>query len=79
MERFMIGQFGRYNDDKHKRDFRHNFFGVEACLLEEKSDIERLIAVANDEKFNIGIHFPLDTLMYPFEIEKMITPPGLTE
>lgn len=59
MERFMIGQFGRYNDDKHKRDFRHNFFGVEACLLEDKSDIERLIAVANDEKFNIGIHFPL--------------------
>lgn len=60
MERFMIGQFGRYNHEKHIRDFKPNFFGVEACLLGEE-DIKELIKTANDEKFSIGIHFPLRT------------------
>lgn len=59
MERFMIGQFGRYSYDKHKRDFRENFFGVEACMLEDKDDIKKLIDTARSEKFNIGVHFPL--------------------
>lgn len=60
MERFMIGQFGRYDHDKHIRDFRPNFFGVEACLLEDR-DIKKLTDMANNEKFNIGVHFPLRT------------------
>lgn len=60
MERFMIGQFGRFDYNKHTRDFKPSFFGVEACLLEEE-DIKKLIDNANREEFNIGIHFPLRT------------------
>jgi len=58
MERFMIGQFGRYSSDKHKRDFRQNFFGVEACMMEE-DDIKKLMDNAINENFNIGVHLPL--------------------
>lgn len=55
----MIGQFGHYNSDKHKRDFKDSFYGVEACLLKDDTDIHELITAANKGKFNIGIHFPL--------------------
>lgn len=59
MERFMIGQFGHYSRDKHIRDFKDSFFGVEACLFEDDIDIQELITAADKGKFNIGIHFPL--------------------
>lgn len=59
MRRFMIGQYSHYNRDKHIRDFKDNFYGVEACLLEDDIDIQKLISEANKDKFNIGIHFPL--------------------
>lgn len=55
----MIGQFGHYNCDKHIRDFKDSFYGVEACLLKDDTDIHELITAANKGKFNIGIHFPL--------------------
>lgn len=59
MERFMIGQFGCYNREKQIRDFRSNFFGVEACLIEDDTDIKKLINKAEHDKFKIGVHFPL--------------------
>lgn len=59
MKRLMIGQFGYYNHEKHIRDFRNSFYGVEACLLKDEADIHELITTSNKEKFNIGIHFPL--------------------
>ncbi len=61
MNRFMIGQFGHYNSDKHIRDYKSSFYGVEACLLKDDTDIQELITAANNYKFNIGIHFPLRT------------------
>lgn len=59
MERFMIGHFGRYNEEKQIRDFRNDFFGVEICSIEDDSDIEKLFNKAEHDKFKIGIHFPL--------------------
>lgn len=59
MNRFMIGQYGYFNQDKHIRDFKDSFYGVEACLLEDDTQIKQLIETAKYEKFNIGIHFPL--------------------
>lgn len=55
----MIGQFGHYDHDKHKRDFKDSFFGVEACLFEEDRDVQELVKSAKQGKFNIGVHFPL--------------------
>ncbi|SHI46338.1 hypothetical protein [Lutispora thermophila] len=57
----MIGQFGRYNEEKQLRDFRSDFYGVEACLLEDDADIERLIKKAEHDNFKIGVHFPFKT------------------
>ena len=59
MNRFMIGQFGHYDDDKYKRDFKDDFYGIEACLLKDNTDIQKLITAANKDRFNIGIHYPL--------------------
>ena len=55
----MIGQFGRFDENKQKRDFKDNFFGVEACLMESEDEINKLVKEAKDNNFNIGVHFPL--------------------
>jgi hypothetical protein len=59
MSNFMIGQYGRYDYEKHKRDFRENFYGIEACLFETNEDIENLIVEAQNNSFKVGIHYPL--------------------
>ncbi|WP_069650093.1 hypothetical protein [Caloranaerobacter ferrireducens] len=61
MERFMIGQYGNFSHEKQVRDFKDNFFGIEACLFECGSDIQELISTAQKGQFNIGVHFPLRT------------------
>lgn len=59
MNRFMIGQYGFFDTKKQHRDFKENFYGVEACLFKDKEDILELKKVANDGDFNIAVHFPL--------------------
>ncbi len=59
MERFMIGQFGKFDYKKQLRDFKDNFYGVEACLFENHSDIIDLVNEAAKAHFHIGVHFPL--------------------
>lgn len=59
MKRFLIGQHNRYNEDKQKRDFRGDFFGVEVCQMESEKDIDTLLTVSREEGFGLGIHFPL--------------------
>ena len=59
MNRFMIGQHGCFDEKKYERDFRRGFYGIEACLLREEKDVDRLLELAAEEGFNIGVHFPL--------------------
>ena len=59
MNRFMIGQHVCFDDAKYARDFQKNFYGIEACMFENESDIDKLIAISKRDKLNIGIHFPL--------------------
>lgn len=59
MKKFMIGMYGKYDDRKFHRDFRENFYGIEACLFEDERDIERLANEAERKGFKFGIHFPL--------------------
>lgn len=59
MNRFMIGQPGCFDDAKYARDFRKDFYGIEACMFENESEIDKLISISKRDKFNIGIHFPL--------------------
>lgn len=59
MERFMIGQFGMFDYKKQLRDFKDNFYGVEACLLRDHADITNLVHEATKGQFNICVHFPL--------------------
>jgi adenylate kinase family enzyme len=59
MKRFMIGQHKSFDDAKYARDFRKGFYGIEACMLENESEIDKLVAASEQDKFNIGIHFPL--------------------
>lgn len=59
MKRFLIGQFRIFNDEKHKRDFRDNFYGVEACMMDNEEDIDKLFDMSNEQDFKICVHFPL--------------------
>jgi hypothetical protein len=61
MKRLMIGQFNKYNEDKQKRDFRSDFFGVEVCQMESEEDIEIIDWISKKDVFKLGIHFPLRT------------------
>ncbi|AGK96084.1 hypothetical protein [Clostridium pasteurianum] len=36
MNNFMIGMYGKYNYKKFDRNFRKDFYGIEACLFENE-------------------------------------------
>ncbi|SMC26014.1 hypothetical protein SAMN02745134_02673 [Clostridium acidisoli DSM 12555] len=55
----MIGMYGKYDNIKFNRDFRENFYGIEACLFEDEMDIEKLINKTERKGIKFGIHFPL--------------------
>jgi len=59
MKNFMIGMYGKFDYVKFHRDFRKDFYGIEACLLENEIDVENLAKEAEKEGFKFGIHFPL--------------------
>lgn len=66
MKKFLIGQYGKYDFDKFNRDFRKDFFGIEAFMLNTEEDIDYLVAESEKHGFNIGIHFPLRAGLYKF-------------
>lgn len=59
MNKFMIGMYGRFDENKYIRDFKDNFYGIEACLFEDEKDIEKLAYKLKDNSIKLGIHFPL--------------------
>ena len=59
MEKLMIGMHGKFDNIKFNRDFRENFYGIEACLFEDERDIEKLINETEKKGVKFGIHFPL--------------------
>ncbi|MDO7907146.1 sugar phosphate isomerase/epimerase [Paenibacillus sp. JX-17] len=59
MARWMIGQYGFFDEEKYRRDFRPDFHGIEACLLAGEEDVERLIMEKEQRGIHVGVHFPL--------------------
>jgi hypothetical protein len=58
MKNFMIGQYGGFDYTKFNKDYREQFFGIEACLFDDAADTIILIKEAKLANFHIGIHFP---------------------
>lgn len=59
MERFMIGQYGDFSEEKYAKDFRQGFYGIEACMLESEAEVEKLLETSRKDGYQIGVHFPL--------------------
>jgi sugar phosphate isomerase/epimerase len=59
MEKFMIGQYGKFDFGKYKRDYKDRFYGIEACLFNQDEDTINLIQESRKKGFHIGIHFPI--------------------
>ncbi|GGA15561.1 hypothetical protein GCM10008018_70390 [Paenibacillus marchantiophytorum] len=59
MNRFMIGQYGTLDYHKFHKDFKEGFYGIEACLFGDETDIAKLVKEAREHGFQIGVHFPL--------------------
>lgn len=55
---FLIGQYGSFDAAKLARDFRPDFYGVEACLFQTEEDRLRLAAEAKRQGFETGVHYP---------------------
>ncbi|MBB6672006.1 sugar phosphate isomerase/epimerase [Cohnella nanjingensis] len=58
MNRFIIGQYGGFDDAKYRRDFRPGFYGIEACMFGQERDEVRLREESQAAGFRIGVHFP---------------------
>jgi len=55
----MIGQYGGFDFHKYIKDFRDDFYGIEACLFQTHEDYLTLIEESKNRGFQIGVHFPL--------------------
>lgn len=66
MKNFLIGQYGKFDFDKFNRDFRKDFYGIEAFMLKTEEDIDNLVTESENNGFSIGIHFPLRAGVYKF-------------
>lgn len=66
VKRLLIGQFGNYDATKHERDFRNDFFGVEACSMTSIDEIHKLVQCVNQEQCQLGIHFPFRSGQWRF-------------
>jgi sugar phosphate isomerase/epimerase len=65
MNRFIIGQYGSFDNKKYKRDFREGFYGIEACSFGSGNDTANLLKEARQRGFRIGVHFPLRAGLSP--------------
>ncbi len=54
----MIGQYGSFDSRKYERDFRDDFFGIEACLFAAEEDTAKLVLESRRRDFCVGVHFP---------------------
>lgn len=59
MKNFLIGQHGGFDYSKFHRDFRKDFFGIEACMFPNEKEANILVEEATKNNFSIGIHFSL--------------------
>jgi hypothetical protein len=59
MKKFMIGQYGTFDYKKYQRDFKADFYGIEACLFNHQDDTLNLIKESKQGGFRVGVHFPL--------------------
>lgn len=65
MNKFLIGQYGAFHEEKYRRDYVEGFYGIEACLFQDERDIARLAEESCKTGFRVGIHFPLRAGIYP--------------
>ncbi|SFE20867.1 hypothetical protein SAMN05216378_2722 [Paenibacillus catalpae] len=63
--RFLIGQYGQFDYSKYNRDYKTDFYGIEACLFQKELDMTNLIKESRDAGFRIGIHYPLRSGVSP--------------
>lgn len=59
MNCFMIGFFGKCDEEKFKRDFRSGFYGIEASMFADKNEVLKLKEMSQTKSFKWGAHYPL--------------------
>lgn len=59
MNNFLIGFYGKCDEEKYERDFVDGFYGVEACMFPDVDEADKLFKKARLNNFNWGAHYPL--------------------
>lgn len=66
MTEYFIGMHCKFDDIKYKRDYTSIISGIEFCNFEEQKQIQRMLDIAKEDNFKIGIHFPLNKTSYKY-------------
>jgi sugar phosphate isomerase/epimerase len=56
---FLIGFYGRCDEEKYDRDFIDNFYGIEACMFPDIEEVQKLAKKSQTNRFHWGAHYPL--------------------
>lgn len=59
MKNFIIGMYGKFDENKYQRDFREGFWGIEGFMLSDKGEALKLADRAKKDRVSFGVHFPL--------------------
>ena len=66
MAEYFIGMHCEFDDNKYLRDFTKDIAGIEFCNFGEQEEIEKLVRRAHEDKYKIGVHFPLNKASYKY-------------
>lgn len=66
MAEYFIGMHFNFDDGKYKRDYTTRISGIEFCNLQDQKEIQRMLEIAQRDKFKIGVHFPLNRTSYKY-------------
>lgn len=59
MHHFLIGFYGKCDEEKYDRDFVKGFYGVEASMFPDIEEVHKLAKKSQMNRFDWGAHYPL--------------------
>ena len=74
MTEYLIGMHCKFDDIKYKRDYTSRISGIEFCNFNERKEIERMLEIAKEDNFKVGIHFPLKKTSYKYRDPLLLSP-----
>lgn len=59
LNNFLIGFYGKCDEEKYDRDFVKGFYGIEASMFPDIEEVHKLVKKSQADNFSWGAHYPL--------------------